>query len=154
MNLPAEKGVYALVFDLPRPIRIMVGKLGKHTFELGQYIYLGSAHGNGGLGARLRHHLRQSGKAHWHIDALSQVVCPSGFYYTTTDRRLECVWCQQIQRAVGAYLPVIGFGASDCHTHCGAHLVGFRFAVETDALRAMLEVVTAHEAVVYQAIRG
>ncbi len=154
MNLPAEKGTYALLFRLNDPLLVAAGKLGACPFQPGQYIYLGSAFGSGGLRARVFHHLKHTRKAHWHVDALSQLIRPCGMYYAVSQRRLECIWCRQIQRTVNAYLPVPGFGAGDCRSGCGAHLLGLHPILETGALRDVLEAVTAGQAVVYQAIGG
>ena len=38
---------------------------------------------------------------------------------------LECVWSQALLELPGASAPVRGFGASDCHSGCEAHLVFF-----------------------------
>ncbi|BEP16744.1 GIY-YIG nuclease family protein [Pyrofollis japonicus] len=63
-------GVYLLLFSLRDEA---CTRLGKESLCLGPglYVYIGSACGPGGLGARLRRHLcGKRKKMHWHIDRL------------------------------------------------------------------------------------
>ncbi len=62
---------------------ITVGKFGELVFPAGDYMYLGSAMGPGGLFARLSHHLRVASKPHWHIDWLRQYAALPEIWYTT-----------------------------------------------------------------------
>lgn len=36
---------------------------------------------------------------------------------------MECAWSQALLCIKGAFAPIQGFGASDCHSGCQAHLV-------------------------------
>ena len=69
-SLPPGPGSYLLWLYLPQSQDLSIGKLGTFKFPAGEYIYLGSAHGPGGLRARLGRNLRGSGAVHWHIDGL------------------------------------------------------------------------------------
>jgi Uri superfamily endonuclease len=64
-----------LVLRLDTPQTIAIGRLGSIDFPVGWYLYVGSAHGPGGLHARLARHRRRLGgtkRAHWHVDYLRE----------------------------------------------------------------------------------
>lgn len=69
VQLPVERGTYALLLRITARRRWIVGKLGPREFPEGYYLYLGSA--LNGLETRLRRHLRRDKKPHWHIDVLT-----------------------------------------------------------------------------------
>jgi Uri superfamily endonuclease len=56
-NVPSAQGTYALLLNLPRAIHLRVGKFGAYRFPQGDYVYVGSAFGPGGLRARITRHL-------------------------------------------------------------------------------------------------
>lgn len=122
-DLPAGPGSYALLLSLRAPVCLMVGRLGKFQFPAGDYLYLGSAHGPGGLGARLRHHMRVAGHPHWHLDWLRPHADLLGGWFATGPGPLECAWSQALLRLPGVTVPVPGFGAADCRSGCPAHLI-------------------------------
>jgi Uri superfamily endonuclease len=127
-DLPAEAGSYALHLQLAFPQLIRVGKLGAYDFPAGEYVYLGSAHGSGGLRARVGRHLRVEKPRHWHIDYLLARAGLLGLCWVVSPTRLECSWSQALTRLPTARLPIPGFGASDCRSHagnCRAHLLSF-----------------------------
>lgn len=128
---PAEPGAYALLIDVTGPLELTVGKLGFVRLSPGAYVYIGSAHGPGGLNGRLARHLRRDRQRHWHIDYLTEIARISYVYFEMNTRRLECRWAQIILALDGAIAPIPGFGSSDCRNGCLAHLVrlpdGFRF---------------------------
>ena len=137
-TLPAQPGAYALVLRLEQPTRLRVGALGAALFPAGVYVYLGSARGPGGIRARLGRHLRGKGRPRWHVDYLRAVAWPVAYAYTTAPpRRLpwECAWSQALAALAEAWVPLPGFGASDCRHGCLAHLVAF---APTAAWRSML----------------
>jgi Uri superfamily endonuclease len=140
------KGTYALLLHLDRPESIRVGRLGEFAFSTGWYVYVGSAHGPGGLAARLARHRRRAadGKClRWHVDYLRErahlveVWSKGGRPSAHSSQRLECEWARVFADAAGAEIPIPRFGASDCR--CPAHL--FYFATHpVDALsRALSE---------------
>jgi Uri superfamily endonuclease len=124
-DLPVAPGAYALHLSLARSQIIRVGRLGRHHIPAGHYLYCGSAHGAGGLQARIGRHLRGEGVVHWHIDTLRAVAGVQGIFYTVTDRALECEWSQALARLAHAFIPVPRFGATDCRSGCRAHLIAF-----------------------------
>ncbi len=64
-----DSGSYMMLLHLERRAEITVGSLGAVVFELGWYVYCGSA--KKGLSKRVARHQRKIGKArHWHIDYL------------------------------------------------------------------------------------
>ncbi len=118
-DLPAEPGGYALVFRLDKTIRVRPGRLGVIELPPGHYLYLGSA--LSGLAPRLARHLRRRKKRHWHIDALTSAVRPEQVWWAAAGVRLECDWSKFALTEPEAFVPVPGFGSSDCR--CRAHLI-------------------------------
>ena len=63
------KGCYCLIINLDKNSEIRIGrKLGKIKFKKGTYVYVGSAMNS--LESRLKRHLSDEKKMHWHIDYL------------------------------------------------------------------------------------
>jgi Uri superfamily endonuclease len=71
----AGPGTYLLLLRLPQPTTLAVGRLGALALPAGWYVYVGSA--LGGLGPRLRRHLRVAKPPHWHVDSLRAAPWPS-----------------------------------------------------------------------------
>jgi len=129
--LPKSPGGYVLELCLIQPTVLQIGRLGEFTFPAGAYLYFGSACGPGGLSARLSRHLLPPAlhAFYWHIDYLRAVAEPRALGYLAGARwdqsaqRLECLWSQAIASIPGNLVPAPGFGASDCHSGCAAHLL-------------------------------
>ncbi|MFL7890602.1 MAG: GIY-YIG nuclease family protein [Anaerolineales bacterium] len=142
-TLPTSPGTYILHLHLNSQQNIRVGKLGEFTLPQGEYLYIGSAQGAGGLRGRLGRHMRRSERLHWHIDWLRWITAVSGYFYLISREHLECEWARCIRQLPGAEIPVPGFGASDCRnkgSHCAAHLVWFKSVEEMDELHRKLPV--------------
>jgi Uri superfamily endonuclease len=122
--LPPDSGTYALLLRPRQDVVLTAGRLGSSRLSVGLYAYVGSACGSGGVGARVAHHLRNKQHAYWHIDSLTQQCEPEAVCWVIGTERLECSWVQSLLRLPGACVPVPGFGSSDCHQGCPAHLVG------------------------------
>lgn len=140
--LPAEAGSYALHLVLRTPQRLQVGALGEYEFPAGEYVYLGSAAGPGGLRARVGRHVRPGKTRHWHIDYLLDYTGLLGLGWTVSPTRLECAWSQALARLPGACVPAPGFGAGDCRARgraCAAHLLAFPAGISAANLVACLE---------------
>lgn len=125
MTLPAEGGCYVLHLHLSRSRTLRIGQLGRFTFASGEYIYVGSAFGLGGLRSRVGRHLHSDGRWHWHIDYLRSAADVHGCFYTVTDRPLECEWSQALAALPNATIPMPRFGSSDCRSGCRSHLIAF-----------------------------
>ena len=138
-ELTDEKGVYVMHLYLEEPVVLIIGALGRTHFPEGNYLYVGSAFGPGGLRARIGRHLCGTGKAHWHIDYLRRSALVLGGYYyvpaaldgaspsecASSLNSYECCWSQAISALANVTVPVYGFGASDCQSGCSAHLFLF-----------------------------
>lgn len=121
------KGSYVLVLDLAEDTRLTVGRLGTFEFPAGLYLYCGSA--LNGLEARIRRHIHQDKKRHWHVDYLTGAAPVLQVWWVADEERWECRWAEAI--AGQDCEPVArGFGSSDCR--CPAHLfrVGCREHLE------------------------
>lgn len=121
--------------------RLQIGQLGTAEFAPGLYIYLGSAAGPGGLRARLGRHLRGSDKQHWHIDHLRAVGSVIGFCAVhdqdldSASTPVECRWSQALAGRTDTFVPLPGFGSSDCKAGCPAHLVAITDANNASVAR-------------------
>ena len=71
IELPEDKGTYVLLAHLSQAKQLEIGRLGEFDLVPGFYAYVGSAHGSGGLRARIQHHLESTADPHWHTR------CPS-----------------------------------------------------------------------------
>jgi len=145
IRIPSKPGSYALEFTLYQPQRLNVGRLGEIYFPQGEYIYVGSALGPGGLRARLGRHLQKDTfSCHWHIDYLRSYADTRSLCYLMKSagtihldssqaqdksalgqKPVECIWSQTLSALPYANIPAPGFGASDCHSGCCAHLIHF-----------------------------
>ena len=56
-DLPAAPGAYVLLLTANAPVVLNMPRFGKLTLAAGRYAYVGSAHGPGGLRARVGRHL-------------------------------------------------------------------------------------------------
>jgi Uri superfamily endonuclease len=121
--IKAQPGTYALVFASSTAAAIRVGKLGSLRLQPGFHVYVGSAHGPGGLRARLAHHSEPSTHPHWHVDYLKAHANLEEVWYCLDHRQWEHEWAQRVGMQSGASAPLAGFGASDCL--CETHLFFF-----------------------------
>ncbi|MCJ2178935.1 DUF123 domain-containing protein [Novosphingobium album (ex Hu et al. 2023)] len=129
-GLDRSPGAYVLVIDPAVPVTFARKGIAATPLS-GWLVYAGSARGGGGIGARLRRHLRQDKKVHWHVDELtnaaariSALAIPGGSECEIVDRLL----------ASGLFeTALVGFGSSDCRS-CDAHLL--RPMARTGGLRA------------------
>ncbi|OKY78090.1 MAG: Uri superfamily endonuclease [Candidatus Methanohalarchaeum thermophilum] len=119
------KGIYSLILNCKDKFK--VGNLGEMRFE-GNYIYVGSAQGPGGL-KRIKRHLKiaegEKDTRYWHIDYLlgnSEVL---GYCYAETRKNKECELANKLSFLETKY----DFGCSDCN--CNSHL----FSIEESDLK-------------------
>jgi Uri superfamily endonuclease len=122
IELPEAKGTYVLIAYVPRMKRLEIGRLGTYDLIPGFYAYVGSAFGPGGLRARLSHHLESVAEPHWHIDYLLAHAEPVEVWYTLSDRKLERVLAEVLERSPGFRMPIPRFGASDYRRSRTSHL--------------------------------
>lgn len=118
------RGAYLLVINLERDQSLAIGALGEYTLKRGIYLYIGSA--RGGIGGRVRRHLRlakmKQGGGYWHIDNILRSSVAEVVEAIALPGADECA----VSRALAAdgllEVPVAGFGSSDCRNGCPAHL--------------------------------
>jgi Uri superfamily endonuclease len=114
-------GTYLLLLRLRRPTGLTVGRLGALALPAGWYVYVGSA--LGGLGPRLRRHLRPDKRCHWHVDHLRAAADVVAVAVRLGPERVECAVAAQVAGLPNARLAAGRFGASDCR--CPGHLYRF-----------------------------
>jgi Uri superfamily endonuclease len=122
--IPSASGIYVVVLRSSSTRRVRVGALGTLALELGFYAYVGSAHGPGGLAARVEHHRRRARSPRWHVDYLRRHTAFHEVWFAQEPREREHAWATALKRIPHASVPMPGFGCSDCE--CRSHL--FRFA--------------------------
>ena len=115
-----DTGSYALLMYNRKRSIIDVGALGRVEFARGYYVYIGSAFGPGGVDARVRRHLRQEKKLHWHIDYLTRLAPVIQVNYRKEGVRREHEWALALSAQAQFSMPVPRFGSSDCN--CVSHL--------------------------------
>jgi Uri superfamily endonuclease len=141
-DLPSVRGTYLVHLCIAGSQALTIGHLGQYHLPSGCYFYIGSAHGTGGLQARIGRHLRGDGKPHWHIDYLRAVADVRGVFYTVTDEVLECTWSLALRQLPQAFIPIPHFGASDCRSGCAAHLVALPRCADIDRVPQVLAPIT------------
>lgn len=119
-SLPAERGAYALVIDLIRPLALGIPRYSGSVLPTGRYVYCGSAYGPGGIAARVGRHLRTDKKLRWHVDHLTHAGTVVDVMPVIGGR--ECDLLAAVLTTPGAHVPLRRFGGMDCIS-CPAHLV-------------------------------
>ena len=149
VKLPTTAGAYVLFVELNRPLAIPETSLGPAGLAPGRYAYCGSAYGPGGLGARLRRHLRPDKAVRWHVDHLTAGgriialgLAPGG---------QECALLEGLCRRPGVTVPLAGFGSSDC-ARCPAHLLRIERTVDPRGLAEALGLVWIDRSLMFGAV--
>ena len=124
LRIKPRTGTYALVLVSRRIMHVRIGRTGKLETQPEFYVYVGSAHGPGGVRARVAHHQKLTPQPHWHIDYLRAVLELPEAWLTYDPVRREHAWAVALNVWPGVLLPVTGFGCSDCE--CDSHLYFFR----------------------------
>ena len=134
-----KKGVYLLLLQLDESQQISIGRWGDRHFTRGFYAYVGSAFN--GLEARIKRHLSQNKKHHWHIDYLLDRACIYEVALVPTQERLECTLARALRKNL---LCIRRFGSSDCQ--CPGHLffATERNEIETQVTRALADLDLAY----------
>ena len=113
-------GAYGLLIRLPCSVETAIGALGRVRLAGGNYLYLGSAYGPGGLPARLRRHVRSEKRHHWHVDRVTSQGTVERIFVLPDGR--ECDLVRSALAVPKIRAPIIGFGSTDCRL-CPAHLL-------------------------------
>ena len=116
------KGTYCLIIEQKEKSTIKIDVLGKIELRKGYYIYVGSAMNS--LVSRIKRHLKDDKKLHWHIDYLlkdknSKIV---DVIFTISSKNIECKLSQYINNQADNHID--SFGSSDCN--CISHLYYFK----------------------------
>jgi Uri superfamily endonuclease len=112
------KGVYVLIINVTKDIKVTIGALGKIEFKKGMYAYVGSA--QKGLENRVKRHLNRLKKRNfWHIDYLleNNFTEVHDVFYKIANKSMECKIAKNLMNHANL---VKNFGSSDCN--CKSHL--------------------------------
>lgn len=113
ISIPKEKGSYLLLMKLAESTKPGIPHLQDFVFPVGYYLYIGSAHGPGGLNARVGRHIRKEKKVHWHIDHLTKVAPVYCTILITVPVKLESSMTEYLMKT--SLNPVPGFGCGDSY---------------------------------------
>ncbi|MBE6494095.1 MAG: GIY-YIG nuclease family protein [Methanosphaera stadtmanae] len=116
-----DKGTYCLIIKINKDIHVKIGAKGILSFNEGYYVYIGSALNT--LSKRIKRHLSDDKKKHWHIDylLLNKNTKVSQVIYTYSTKKIECEISTKIKESAMNYIE--SFGCSDCE--CKSHLYYF-----------------------------
>ena len=123
-EVPSEKGSYILLIKLSKKLKLSISTLGEFELAPGNYVYVGSALGPGGLKPRILRHLASSKRIYWHIDYVTTNPSAKVEYisFILSNEKLECKIARELLNK--GFVPVIhGFGASDCIEGCPSHFL-------------------------------
>jgi Uri superfamily endonuclease len=138
----SESGTYALVLRSSCSAQIPVGRAGVLDVRCGDYVYVGSAFGPGGVRARVARHLAHGGRLHWHIDYLRRTLGVREIWYSHDPIPREHEWARILCQAMGRPASLPRFGASDCG--CDSHLAFFARLPSFRAFRAHVQAAILH----------
>ncbi len=118
----SNSGVYQLRISVGKICSISIGKLGTFTFPAGQYVYTGRAKKN--LAQRIDRHKKTDKKCFWHIDYLltDENVQLEDIAIISENFSDECSENKKLLMG-NASIVAEGFGATDCKSNCGSHLL-------------------------------
>src|SRR4051794_22278559 len=107
-DLEARKGTYVLMLESKEETHhASVGPHGDITLPAGFYAYVGSAHGSGGVKARVGHHLgRHDHHPIWHLDYVRPALEVVEAWVTYDPIKRECAWSDLVRAALGG-LPLV-----------------------------------------------
>ncbi|PIJ61940.1 endonuclease [Mesotoga sp. H07.pep.5.3] len=114
-----NKGDYIVLLFLREAAEVSSSKKKWHL-ESGYYLYVGSAMNS--LTERVKRHLLEEKKKHWHIDFLREKAEVLAVLLLPTKTSKE----EELSNLISNYcIAVPGFGASDCKTDSNLYRVGF-----------------------------
>ena len=114
------KGSYCLIINLRDDKTIKIGKkLGNIQFKQGYYVYVGSAMNS--LFGRIKRHLSDEKKLHWHVDYLLKNAEITDVIYNESTKKIECELSDSLSHTTEG---ITDFGCSDCD--CESHLYFFK----------------------------
>ncbi|MHA3962224.1 MAG: GIY-YIG nuclease family protein [Candidatus Thorarchaeota archaeon SMTZ1-45] len=119
------KGAYVLIIRVKQPVSVQIKSLGNISFDPGEWIYIGSAMGDGStsLENRLERHFRKDKTIYWHIDYLLDSVAELvEAIWTRSSRSIECDLVHLIDSHNDFIAGPNGFGSSDCKRGSSTHI--------------------------------
>lgn len=147
-----EEGIYALILYLRKEQTLRIGKLGVFDFPVGWYVYVGSAHGPGGVQKRTDRHRKNNitKKKKWNIDFFRSEARLCEIWFSHASQIFECEWAQAFCKMPEAMVHAERFGANDCYPYCETHFLQFETRPCTAVLRHKLARLSQHPPVYAQ----
>lgn len=125
-TMDERPGIYALIMHLPVQRRLDVGTLGEHACAPGWYVYVGSAHGPGGLKRCINRHRARHRRQLQHVDRLTAVADIREIWFSHAEASCEHHLLNTLASLSGAEFPIPGFGSQQCTVRCKARLIHFQ----------------------------
>lgn len=135
-----EKGIYALILFLQKERTLRIGRLGVFDFPVGWYVYVGSAHGPGGVRKRTDRHRKNniSKKKKWNIDYFRSEARLCEIWFSHVAQKYEHAWARAFCKMEGAMMHAEEFGARDCYPWCPTHFLQYETRPRIAVLRHRL----------------
>lgn len=137
------RGAYLLILEIKQAAIIQIKSLGSVSFAPGEWVYVGSAMGNGStsLENRLLRHFRDDKKIYWHIDyLLNTKAVITRALGIESKKHIECLLAQALSDHDDFLPGPRGFGSSDCRRGCSTHIYQYQGRQHiTISLRKILE---------------
>lgn len=114
------KGSYCLIIKNKKSSQITIGAISTIDFKEGFYVYIGSAMNS--LIPRIKRHLSDEKKIHWHVDYLlkDKNTNIEEVLFNIGEEEIECKLAKTISKEGKE---IDKFGSSDCN--CNSHLIYF-----------------------------
>lgn len=123
------RGAYLLIMEIKQATRIQIKSLGSVSFAPGEWVYVGSAMGNGSTSVenRLLRHFREDKKIYWHIDyLLSAGAVITMALGIESQKHIECLLAQSLSDHDNFLPGPRDFGSSDCRRGCSTHIYHYQ----------------------------
>jgi Uri superfamily endonuclease len=117
----SRPGTYVMILRSEHATVLRIGRLGTFWLPSGFFLYVGSAFGGGGVGARTNRHCCSQTPKMWNLDHIKAIARPVELWWTHVAEKVECPWAMALAELPGYCCPAPRCGGNDCKS-CPAHL--------------------------------
>lgn len=135
--LTPKPGSYLVYINIPNEFLGTIGALGSIILPPGDYIYLGSARGPGGITKRVARHCRAEIKTFWHVEHLTKAEQIKGT--GVCENISECTLTSIFLTWPEFQVAIPRFGSTDCK-QCKGHLLVFHPADRSNVSNKISEI--------------
>ncbi|MGM0608657.1 MAG: GIY-YIG nuclease family protein [Candidatus Muiribacteriota bacterium] len=113
--------LYIIILHNKKKVSIPVAKFGLLNFEPGFYFYIGTSYRS--PEKRIKRHLSQHKKKHWHLDYITEKIKPVKACLFKNVEFSECELNSHIHNEFCTTFPFKKFGSSDCRCYSHLHFI-------------------------------